>query len=222
MEKAILEFDNVFFGYDNARPVLDNASFRVPQGAFVLVKGPSGVGKSTLLRLCCRLEEPFSGLIRFDGVPLAEMDPPSLRRKICYMQQTPTLAPGSIGNNLLAPFGFRSARGTPPPTVETIRELLDEFQLSEFGPEDPASTLSVGQKQRVCMIRTLLLNPEIMLLDEPTSALDPKSAEIVLNRAQDANRRKNVTILMVTHASDQFAMIAPRIVEIDGGRVWVR
>ncbi len=222
MENAILEFENVFFAYDNGRPVLDGASFCIPKGAFALVKGPSGIGKSTLLRLCCRLEEPRSGLIRFDGVALAEMDPPSLRRKICYMQQTPTLAPGSIGDNLLIPFGFRSSRGTPPPTDEKIREFLDEFHLSEFGPEDPASTLSVGQKQRVCMIRTLLLNPEIMLLDEPTSALDPKSAEIVLNRAQDANRRKNVTILMITHASDPIMNVVPQTVEIYGGRVCVR
>lgn len=222
MNEVILEFENVCFGYDNARPVLDSVSFRISKGAFVLIRGASGAGKSTLLRLCCRLEETLSGLVRFKGVPLTEMNPPSLRRTVCYMQQTPTLEHGSIGKNLLAPFAFRSSRGTAPPTEQRIRSLLDEFQLSEFGPEDFASNLSVGQKQRVCMIRTILLEPEIMLLDEPVSALDPISAEIVLNRAQEVNRKKNVTILLVTHASGHLRKVAPQILELDGAKVSIR
>jgi putative ABC transport system ATP-binding protein len=138
------------------------------------------------------------------------------------MQQTPTLAPGSIGENLRAPFAYKSARGANPPTDEEIAALLDEFRLSDFGPEDSASNLSAGQKQRICMIRTLFLEPEIMLLDEPVSALDKASAEILLNRAGDLNGRKGVTILMVTHAPVEIEAVEPLTLRIEHGKAFFR
>jgi putative ABC transport system ATP-binding protein len=220
MMDYILEFKSVSYQYaENAHPILKNASFQIKKGDFVLIKGASGAGKSTLLRLCCRLEEPNAGVILLKGVSLNSIEPPLLRKRICYVQQTPTLAPGSIGKNLKLAFTFKSSQTISPPSKDMIRALLDEFQLSDFGQEDSAMSLSVGQKQRVCLIRTILMEPEIMLLDEPTSALDAKSAAVVLNRAKAVNREKKITILMVTHGKEELGLDKQKILEVNDGKV---
>jgi putative ABC transport system ATP-binding protein len=218
MQNRILEFESVSFAYENSRSVLRDVSLRIRKGDFVLVKGPSGAGKSTFLRLCCRLEEPDAGMIKFEDAPLASIEPAALRRKVCYMQQTPTLAPGSIVENLLLPFTFKASRGVAIPSEDTVRKMLDEFELSMFGLRDSALNMSVGQRQRLCLIRTILLEPEIMLLDEPTSALDEKSAEIVMNRTLKINREKNVTVLAAAHAPRLLKTAGARVLTVEDGK----
>jgi len=195
--KAILDFDNVSYSWPDGKGLRD-VQLGVPAGAFVRIVGPSGSGKSTLLRLASRLEEPASGVIRFDGKPLGDYSPPLLRRRIGYVQQTPVVVEGSVRQNLLLPYQFAANREHTLPTDDQLRSWLGRLALAGVDLEDKARSLSVGQKQRLCIIRSLLLAPELLLMDEPTSALDRESREIV-EKITETQNRQGMTILLVTH-----------------------
>ena len=214
-----MEFHNVSFSYDNSNIVFQNVSFIVASGEFVIIKGSSGSGKSTLLRLCCRLEQPTAGKIFLGGSDIAELEPPELRKRVCYLQQTPTLISGTIRENLMLPFSFKSNRGKIPPSDADMEKVLAEFQLSELPLEFPALNMSAGQKQRLCLIRAIFINPDILLLDEPTSALDEKSAAIVLKKAQFINLEQGITIFMVTHSRHDINHVTPRIFAVEEEKV---
>ena len=121
-----------------------------------------------------------------------------LRRRIGYIQQTPVLVEGNVRQNLQLPYGFAANRDQALPTDDELRGWLDRLALSRVVLEDKAQSLSVGQKQRLCIIRSLLLRPDLLLMDEPTSALDRESREIVEEMTESQNRQ-GMTILMVTH-----------------------
>ena len=101
-------------------------------------------------------------------------------------------------DNLLLPFLYAANRNLERPEDDLLRWRLDSLLLQDVALDDMADELSVGQKQRVCLIRSLLLSPRALLLDEPTSALDPESARIVLDTAAEMNR-EDVTVVLVTH-----------------------
>jgi putative ABC transport system ATP-binding protein len=195
--KTILEFDTVSYTWPGGQG-LRNVRLTVPAGAFVRIVGPSGSGKSTLLRLISRLEEPSSGVIRFSGTPLGDFSPPLLRRRIGYIQQTPVVIEGSVRQNLQLPYGFAANKELALPTDDELRGWLDRLGLSGIDLENKARSLSVGQRQRLCIIRSLLLRPDLLLMDEPTSALDRESRRIVEEMTETQNR-EGMTILMVTH-----------------------
>lgn len=201
MQQTILSIRDLTFGYPQRDKVFKRASADIQSGEFIVLEGPSGAGKSTLLRLLCRLEEPLAGTILFNGTPIDSIHPVRLRRSICYLQQTPTLVEGSVRDNLLLPFTLHGNADLKPPADERLTALLHEFLLDTIHLENPASALSVGQKQRLCVIRALLLSPHVMLLDEPTSSLDKESAAIVMQAAHSLNNQ-GVTILLVTHAME--------------------
>jgi putative ABC transport system ATP-binding protein len=194
-----LALHDVTFAFPDAPPILDRASLEVPAGAFLLIRGRSGAGKSTLLRLLCRLEEPQAGVIRFGGNDLAALPPTELRRRVALLQQTPTLVDGSVRANLLLGFSFRANAGRARPDDGRLRAELDRLLLAEVDLGQAARTLSVGQAQRLCLLRSLLLEPEVLLLDEPTSALDADSARVVLDAARDQHRAGK-TLLVIWHA----------------------
>ena len=195
--KSIIEFDKVSYTWPGGHGLRD-VQLTVPAGAFVKIIGPSGSGKSTLLRLASRLEEPSSGVIRFLGTPLGDYSPPLLRRRIGYIQQTPVVVEGNVRQNLQLPYGFAANREEAVPADNELRHWLDKLVLSGITLEDKARSLSVGQKQRLCIIRSLLLRPDLLLMDEPTSALDHESRQIVEEMTETLNR-DGMTILMVTH-----------------------
>lgn len=196
--KTIIEFDNVSYTWPGGQGLHD-VRLTVPLGAFVRIVGPSGSGKSTLLRLASRLEEPSSGVIRFSGIPLGDYEPPLLRRRIGYIQQTPVVVEGSVRQNLLLSYGFAANREQSLPADDELRGWLDRLGLSGIELENNARSLSVGQRQRLCIIRSLLLEPDLLLMDEPTSALDSESRRIVEEMTETQNR-EGMTILMVTHS----------------------
>ena len=178
--------------------MFESLSLEVEAGRFYSVRGPSGTGKSTFLRLINRLEEPLAGTLFFQGRPYADYPPPELRSRIIYIQQTPTLVEGSIRRNLLLPFGFALHGQKPRPEDYELKAMLDEYLLSDLSLDQAAESLSVGQKQRLCLIRGLLLRPSVLLMDEPTSALDKESAVIVEKAAQDLSRQ-GITVIVVAH-----------------------
>lgn len=206
-QTPVLELDNVSFthaasGAGSSRRILKDVSLEIYPRTLLLVRGPSGVGKSTFLRLLCRFEEPDEGVISYRGRPIREIAPPEFRRRVCYVQQTPTLTAESVRDNLLLPFSFRANRDRTPPSDKTLRELLAEYLMNETGLDHPATDLSVGQKQRLCLIRAELSEPDVLLLDEPTSALDEDSAKIVMIRIERFNLEHESVVVMVTHSHE--------------------
>lgn len=197
--KTIIEFDNVSYTWPGGQGLKD-VRLTVPAGAFVRIIGPSGSGKSTLLRLASRLEEPVSGVIRFSGIPLGDYEPPLLRRRIGYVQQTPVVVEGSVRQNLLLAYGFAANSKQTVPVDDELRGWLNRLGLLGIDLENKARSLSVGQRQRLCIIRSLLLEPDLLLMDEPTSALDSESRGIV-EEMTEAQNREGMTILMVTHSN---------------------
>ncbi len=218
-DETIMEFRDVTFAFSNEPPLLKELSLAIQKGAFYLIRGPSGAGKSTLLRLLNRLEEPVSGEIRFRQKPLASYPPPRLRSLVLYIQQSPTVVDGSVEENLLLPFSLKIHQHRVKPEREKIEELLKTVHLGEVALTDPAGTLSVGQMQRLCLIRGLLLEPDVLLLDEPTSSLDGDSASAVTALVERLNLESHVTVLSATHHAHGGGHVPYRYLEIRDGRV---
>lgn len=218
----VIEFADVAFSFPDARPIFRNLSLKLESRGFYLIRGPSGAGKSTFLRLINRLEEPASGHILFNGRHLAAYSPPLLRRSILYIQQTPTPVDGSVRQNLSMAFSFKNNRDMARPDDEALRAYLDNFLLSDISLDTNALTLSVGQLQRLCFIRGLLLNPKVLLLDEPTSALDAESGRILEQTTERLCADSGLTVLMVTHRQFTPHRVSCNVLHITHGHVEVR
>jgi len=218
-QEIIIEFSRVSFSFGQGPPLFQDVSLKVPAGSFCLIQGPSGSGKSTLLRMFNRLEEPSAGQIFFKGHPLLSFHPPRLRRSILFIQQTPTVFDGTIRDNLLRPFTFKNNRDLVRPGEAQLNKILEDFLMEGLDLDDHAQTLSGGQLQRLCFIRGLLLEPEVLLLDEPTSALDHESAEIVESVTRRLIRESGLTVVLVSHKKVDFQDLAPTVFEVTGGRV---
>lgn len=216
---SIIHFDNVSFSYPGDKILFQNLCLGIRSGVFYHVKGPSGAGKSTFLRLIIRLEEPTQGQIFFKGVPLADTHPPHLRRSILYLPQTPVAMDGSVRDHLLLPFTFKANQDLQKPDDIHLTEQLKRFLLDDVRLDDHVQTLSVGQLQRLCFIRGMLLSPSMLLLDEPTSSLDPKSATIVTDHIKTMCKTSGLTTLMVSHGDVRSRSLKYRSLMVADGLV---
>jgi putative ABC transport system ATP-binding protein len=216
--EPVLEMRDVRFGFEPGRPLFDGAEFRLGAGEFVVLEGPSGAGKSSLLRLLCRFEEPWSGEIRFEGKALAAWPPSRLRRRVQLLRQIPFLFDATLRENLHYPFRLAAAKGQAPPPDRDLEARLETLGLAR-GLDARAADLSPGEKQRVALVRALLLEPRVLLMDEPTSALDPASAEIVDRLAEAANLERGISILMVSHHGFAPDRVRPRRIRLEKGRL---
>lgn len=206
----LLELRDLSFGYDQGSPPLfEDLSLVVGTGEFLIIKGASGSGKSTLLRLICRLNTPRSGSILFKGRNTADISPSRLRSAITYVAQIPQMIDGSIRDNLLLSFTFAQSRHKPAPDDATLVRMLEAFYLHGVGLEQSASKLSVGQKQRLSIMRAILTGPDVLLLDEPTSALDAESAGMVFSIIERLNTEEGKTLIIVTHSD--YSPAVPRV-----------
>ncbi|KEO89053.1 metal ABC transporter permease [Erythrobacter longus] len=209
-------FDNVTFGYDDDRTILNGLSFEVPAGSTLAVVGPSGAGKSTIARLLFRFYDPGSGRILIDGQDIAQCQQDSVRASIGIVPQDSVLFNDTLAYNIA--YGAEDADET---TVEQaardaalmplIERLGDGFEtmVGERGLK-----LSGGEKQRVAIARTLVKNPPILLLDEATSALDTRTEQEILGTLKRLARGR--TTIAIAHRLSTVAD-ADRIIVLDHG-----
>jgi putative ABC transport system ATP-binding protein len=191
--------------------VLQNVTARLPVGASS-VFGPSGSGKSTLLRLLNRLADPDSGRVIYEGKDVRELDPLALRREVSLVPQLPALIDGTVHDNVA--YGPRLAGRS-----FDARSCLELAGLDATFEERDASKLSVGEQQRVMLARALALEPRVLLLDEPTSALDAAARDAVEGTLRRLRERTAISLVVVTHDTDQARRLADYVVRIESGRV---
>lgn len=211
-------FEGLSFHYSGGEEVLSGVNFAASQGEVIAIVGPSGAGKTTIVKLLLRFYDPTSGRILIDGWDLRDVTLNSLRRQVGVVPQESVLFNGTIRDNIL--YGrldaseaevVEAARAAN--ALEFIERLPDGFDaiVGERG-----SRLSGGQRQRVAIARVLLKNPRIIILDEATSALDSESENLV-RRAFDQLMRGRTTFVIAHRLST--VQHASRILVIDGGSI---
>lgn len=202
-----------------SEPILRDVTLSVPAGRVTVLLGPSGAGKTTILRLLNRLQDPDRGRIRFRGAPLEDHDIADLRRRVGFVFQNPVMFPGTVHDNLKE---AAEIAGLEPADVEdAAARALRRAELDGTLLEREGEKLSLGQRQRATLARVLVTAPEVLLLDEPTSALDPPTASRLLNTVRRLVREHGLSVVMATHrigearaAGDHAAMIVEgRVVE---------
>ena len=199
--------------------VLDHISTEIKRGEVLVIIGPSGSGKSTFLRSLNLLEEPTGGSITFEGLNIT--DPKcninKYRQKIGMVFQHFNLFPHKtiLENMTLAP--MKLLKKTKEEAESQAMELLRRVGLEEKANAYP-SQLSGGQKQRIAIVRSLCMNPDVILFDEPTSALDPEMVGEVLNVMRDL-AKQGMTMAVVTHEMGFAKEVGTRVIFIDEGQI---
>jgi putative ABC transport system ATP-binding protein len=204
-------------GGGSARRLLDGISFDIDAGQIFTILGPSGSGKSSLLRCLNRLAEPTGGDVALDGVDVATIPVRELRRRVGMVFQHPTLFPGTIADNVL--YGPRARDALPTDQVDFARRQLDLVGLPPDWAGHPVDDLSGGEIQRVALARALANEPDVLLLDEPTAALDQSAGARVERLLLDLASRTRLTFVWVTHDLDQARRIGDAGLVLVDGRV---
>ena len=198
----------------DGRALVDDVTLSIERGEVVAIVGVSGSGKTSLLRLLNRLDEPTGGTVFYEEQDYREIPPRELRRRAGMLLQQPYLFPGTVSANLA--YGPAAHGESLPENV--ISDLLRRVGLPDFGDRN-VSRLSGGEAQRVSLARTLANGPDVLLLDEPTSALDESSRSGVEELICRIVREHHLTCLIVTHDRAQTVRMAGRAVVLEAGRV---
>lgn len=156
----------------------DGLALAINAGDHIALQGPSGTGKSVLLRTLALLDAPLRGEVRYRGAPIAPAAVPRYRRSVAYLPQRPTLSGDTVRDALQWPYTFAAHRDHRYDEAAALA-LTEQAGKPEAFLDSPTSTLSGGESQVAALIRALLLDPEVLLLDEPTAALDPHSASVI-------------------------------------------
>ena len=214
----IIVIEHLYKSFGKVQAVVD-ASLRVKRGEVCFIFGPSGGGKSTLLRCINRLEKPDSGTLIVDGVPVTDkkVNVDEVRAEIGMVFQLFNLFPHltALGNITVAQEKVR--KRSKEEAERVAREFLERVGMPEKADAYPEQ-LSGGQKQRVAMARALAMNPKIMLFDEPTSALDPEMIKEVLDVMLDL-AKEGMTMVVVSHEMGFARAAADRMVFLEEGRI---
>lgn len=179
--------------------------------------GPSGSGKSSLLRLLNRLDDPVAGTILFDQRPIADYPVTALRRRVGFVFQQPAMFSGSVADNLrvAVELGGPEALNDPLP----MDRVLEAVELSPSQAGRVASSLSGGERQRVSIARALMTRPDVLLLDEPTSALDVEIADRLLTTIARLPSEYGVSVVIVTHRLNEAREMSAWTILLEAGSV---
>ena len=208
----IFELDNLGL-VSPEKMILEGISLSIKEGEHLTITGPSGSGKSSLLKLLAALVSPSSGQLFYQGQELGDLDPVAYRREVSYCFQQPVLFGQTVRDNVAFPFEIRQI----PFDQERVLTALARLNL---GPEFFfffIKDLSGGEKQRVALVRNLLFEPKVLLLDEVSSGLDEKTKILLRTFLKDLHQ-EGVTLIEVTHDQQEIEA-AERLVTIVGGRL---
>lgn len=198
--------------------IVSDVSFTANSGEISAIVGPSGGGKSSLIRLVNRLNEPSSGTVFLDGKDIAGLNPLLLRRRVAMVMQKPFMFEGTVLVNLQRPFLY-GGTSIPAADSQEVRRAMELAQLAPDLVERDSRTLSLGQQQRVSLARALITKPQVLLLDEPTSALDRPTADHLAAVFQEVCRHQKLTVLLVTHDLRLAGKIADQLLYLEAGRL---
>ncbi len=199
----------------NGRSVLHHVNITVYPAEIVCLVGPSGGGKSSLLRCLNRLTEPPPNTVFIDGQEIAAMNVINLRQQVGMVFQSPALFPGSVADNV----GYGAKLRKRPLSPAAITDLLTMADLPADYAHRPITELSGGEAQRVALARALANKPQTLLLDEPTSALDPDSRHHIRQTIASLRQDLGLTILWVTHHIDEMRKMVDRVYTLRNGEV---
>lgn len=205
---TLLELKNIGLIYQTIKSeteAIKNINFSIKQGEFISIVGPSGCGKTTILTMIAGLLKQTSGEMLLDGAPITKVS-----TDVGYMLQRDNLFEWlTVYQNVCV--GIKINKNNKCLSKEKLKELLSKYGLSDFEKSKP-SELSGGMRQRVSLIRTLALNPKLLLLDEPFSALDYQTRLSVQNDIHSIIKSENKTAILVTHDISEAISMSDKII----------
>jgi putative spermidine/putrescine transport system ATP-binding protein len=214
-EIAFVAFDGVQKSYDGESLVVKDLNLSIEKGEFVTMLGPSGSGKTTCLMMLAGFETATHGEIRLAGKPINNIPPH--KRGIGMVFQNYALFPHmTVGENLSFPLEVRKLGRSE--REEKVKKALDMVQMADFSGRRPAQ-LSGGQQQRIALARSLVFEPDLILMDEPLGALDKQLREHMQYEIKHIHERLGVTVVYVTHDQSEALTMSDRVAVFDDGRI---
>ncbi|MEC0304048.1 ABC transporter ATP-binding protein [Terribacillus saccharophilus] len=211
-QQAAITLEDVVYETEENK-IIHGITGMFTKGKITAIIGPSGAGKTTLFRLCNGLLSPSDGNILIDGEDILTFDPVNLRRRVGIVLQQATMLEGSVRDNVALPLQLAGKELKQDEAERIIQEVGLEAEILDRNSRD----LSGGQKQKVSIARTLLNEPEILLLDEITSSLDRVSKQDIENLMKRINSEYGTTIIWITHNLEQAKTVADEVwVMMDG------
>ena len=195
------------------KSILEDISLSIEKGEHLTITGPSGSGKSSLLKVLAGLLSYDSGTLLYQGQNMRDLDPVAYRRRVSYCFQQPVLFGQTVRDNMAFPFEINHL----PFDQEKVLEALRKMNLGSEFLDKPIKDLSGGEKQRVALVRNLLFEPEVLLLDEVSSGLDDKTKSVLRAFLMEWHQ-KGVTLIEVTHDQAEIAQ-AKKLLKIVAGRI---
>ncbi len=211
---TLLECKNVSL-IKNNQTILSNISFEVQAGDSIGFMGPSGSGKSSLFRLLNLLTSSTQGEIFYKNKNIEDYPPTQLRRSIGYVLQKPYLFGTKVEENLTYPYELSGQKAD----FTEIHRYLDQVKLEKSILQKKNTALSGGEQQRIALIRSLLMKPEIILLDEVTAALDEENTLLLEQLMIHEQEREHLTLLFITHNVQQAKRVAKKILYLEAGHL---
>ena len=210
--KEILKIENLNLEIGTVK-ILKDISFTVQKKEIIALLGPSGSGKSSLLKSINMLNTPSCGQIKYHNNDIQEISPMALRKKIGYVLQKPTL----FGNDVMENLKYPCELNQKVFDINLVEFYLKKVNLKPDILEKKPNELSGGEQQRISLVRTLLLEPEMILLDEVTSALDEDNTLLIEELIKYENENNELTVIFISHNNEQAKRLAQKVIYMEEG-----